>query len=94
MYNNLWVFLRRQRRRPDDGALRPDRRQVGARRPAAPAPRGATSARLPIARLPQLTPVVVVVVVVVAVEALSRCEGDGVLAVPLLAATLKFIRHS
>ena len=90
MYNNLWVFLRRQRRRPDDGALRPDRRQVGARRPAAPAPRGATSARLPIARLPPLTPVVVVV----AVEALSRCEGDGVLAVPLLAATLKFIRHS
>ena len=57
------------------------------RRPAAPRPRDgprrpapAVVARLPLSLLLPLTP---------AVDALSRGEGYGVLAVPLLAATLK-----
>ena len=69
-----------QRRRPHDGPLRPDGRRVRVRpRPAAPQGRPAAAAALP-----PLTPVVVV-----AVEALSRGEGYGVLAVSLLAATLE-----
>ena len=73
-----------QRRRPHDGALRPDGRRVRVdARPAAP--QGRPAAPRPAAALPPLTPVVVVV----AVEALSRGEGYGVLAVSLLAATLE-----
>ena len=82
----LRVFLGRQRGRADDGAFRPDRGRVGVQPAATAAPRGrpaagpATVARLPL--LP-LTPA--------AVDALSRGERDGVLAVPLLATTLKFV---